>query len=289
MGARSRYVAQRHLDRMAETAVGRLPPLACVAFDAITTSLVIDGRFELEELTALETHVFPRLAAREVCLDIGANIGNHAVFFADHFRRVLAFEPHPRIFRLLELNAELRDNIEVFQVGLSDRAGRVSAAPLPGNVGTTSIRRADQGGDGGAAQVAFDVVRLDDIDEVRALERVDFVKIDVEGHEVEALEGARETLMRHRPVVALEVLGEDIADGSSAAIELLKSFGYAHVHALQSNRPFARAPKPVARLATALMGLLLDRRPPKRFTVEPVERLERRNYPIVLVSVAPLV
>lgn len=285
MGARTRYFASQHLTKTADLARNDCPQVACFAFDAISNSIMIDGRFEREELDALARLVFAGMEHKRTCLDIGANIGNHSLFFADYFQNVLAFEPHPRTFRLLDLNAELADNIEPHQIGLSDKADHVTAAPIPGNIGMTSIGRADEGTQG---TIEFDVIRLDDVAAVQTAQAIDFIKIDVEGHELPALRGAEDTLRKHQPVIAMEVLKGDIANGTSAAIEYLTSLGYAHTYVLQSNRPFARAPKPIARLMTALAGLIFDKRPAKEFSLAAFDRLEARNYPIVLLSMTPL-
>lgn len=287
MGARTRYSALKHLTETADVALSaqKLPQVACFAFDVISSSIMVDGRFEAEELDALQRLVFPKLDHRRVCLDIGANIGNHSLFFADHFDRVLAFEPHPRTFRLLELNAELVDNVETHNIGLSDSAGTVSAAPIAGNIGMASIgRNADES----AHSVEFDVLRLDALQLGEKHQSIDFLKIDVEGHELPALMGASVTLQKHKPVVAMEVLKDDIHNGTSEAIEFLTSLGYAHRYVLQSNRPFSRAPKAISKLMVTLAGLLFDKRPEKKFSLEAFTALEARNYPVVILSAKPL-
>ena len=284
VGARSRYFALRHLEKMSQRAVGTYPQVACLAFDVISNSIAVDGRFEREELEALAKHVFPRLNGTEVCLDIGANIGNHSLFFARHFREVHAFEPHPRIYPLLDYNAALADNVTTYPFGCSSEEGTFTAAAVSGNIGMTSVGR-----EGGETKVELQLKRLDEVPAIKALSRIDFVKIDVEGHEAEAFEGARETLQAHRPVVALEILAPEISEGTSRSIQTLKSIGYKHFYALRSHRPFASAPKPLAKAATALAGLLFDKRPEKSFTLEPVEKLDVRNHPLVIASVTPLI
>lgn len=284
MGARSRYFALQHLTRMSHEASGTYPQLACLAFDVITNSIVVDGRFEREELDALAKHVFPKLPAMDVCLDIGANIGNHALFFSDHFQQVHAFEPHPRLYPLLDYNAAMANNVTTYPFGCSSEDGTFHAAAVEGNIGMTSVGRTD-----GNASIELPLKRLDNVDKIKALPRIDFMKIDVEGHEAAVFEGAAELLKKHRPVVALEVLAPEITDGSSKSLETLRSLGYDHIYSLQSHRPFASAPKPLAKAATALSGLIFDKRPAKSFTLEPVDRLENKNHPLVIAAATALV
>src|SRR5215475_1675190 len=91
--------------------IRRFPQVACFAFDYISTEIAVHGRFERAELECLSVQLFARMRSRRVCLDVGANIGNHSLVFAQHFARVLAFEPNPRTFKLLAINAELAQNI----------------------------------------------------------------------------------------------------------------------------------------------------------------------------------
>lgn len=284
MGARARYIAHRYIRKKALESLPHYPQIACLAFDEISTQIMVDGRYEREELAALERHLFPKMHSRRVCLDIGANIGNHSLFFADHFEQVVAFEPHPRLFRLLELNAELKNNVKAVNLGLSNEASTVYAQAILGNIATTKIGRDSEDQE----SVAFEVRPLDDVEPTLALDTIDLVKIDVEGHETEAIQGAENTLRKFKPIVLVEVLATEIQNGTSEAIKLLDAFGYKHLYELRSHRPFARAPKSVSRLVTGFLGLVFDYRPPKHFTVEKIEKLETRNYLMIIASPAEI-
>lgn len=69
------------------------PRLVGFAFDHITAKVHIDGRLEGNELNALETLLFPKLAKGGVCPDIGSNIGNHAETFGDFFPWCIRLSP----------------------------------------------------------------------------------------------------------------------------------------------------------------------------------------------------
>ena len=265
--------------------IERFPQLACFAYDAITLAIHLDGRYERDELEFLAERIFPTLPGPAVCLDIGANIGNHSLHFAQHFDRVIAFEPHPRTFALLSVNAALVKNVLALNCGASSQAGTVSVNESRTNMGASSIGRA--GGDGGNT-VSFALQRLDEVPEVIACERIAFVKIDVEGHEREALEGAAETLRRHRPVVAMEALAEEVEDGTTAALAYLRGLGYSHVYELCDQGLIGQLPRRLAKAARALLAVVTGRRVRRPRRLQRVERLEKRNYPMLLCATGPI-
>ena len=106
MNGIGRYFARHYLARMNAQHVRRYPQDVGFTFDLITQGIHLDGRFDRDYLQFLPDRIFPQLLPGGICLDIGTNIGNHSLAFAPHFTHVFAFEPHPRTFRLLELNAE---------------------------------------------------------------------------------------------------------------------------------------------------------------------------------------
>lgn len=69
--------------------------------DAICREILLDGYYERDLLAGM-----CKLAGNKqgTCLDIGANIGNHSVYFSGHFAKVVAFEAHPRNVGILRAN-----------------------------------------------------------------------------------------------------------------------------------------------------------------------------------------
>lgn len=215
-------VTGRHLGSLGRRHLAEgLPQLATFAFDHVGQAIAVWGRYERDELELLMRSLGDRRAERGVCLDVGANIGNHSLFFADHFEEVFAFEPHPRTFALLRLNAELKGNVRCFNVAASDAEGRARLAQRADNVGMASLH-----GDPAGGSVECRLCRIDDLPELTG-RPVALMKVDVEGHEAAVLRGARAMLMRERPVVVFEQAAAEIRDGTSESIELLRECGYA--------------------------------------------------------------
>jgi len=140
------------------------------------------------------------------CLDIGANIGCTALLFSQLFRDVIAFEPSPTTFALLERNLERAGvgNVRLVNTGLGDVAGRSQLTFSPDNRAGGYVSDLTAASVGHTCETIA-IRRLDDVDGELDLVPVDFVKIDVEGFEGHVLDGGRELLQRDRPVVVLEL------------------------------------------------------------------------------------
>lgn len=140
-----------------------------------------------------------------VCLDIGANVGHHALFMSRHASRVFAFEPYAPVRRLLEEKLLLNEvtNVEISDIALgAENASMPFFSPPEGNLGIGSFVK-----DFSEVNVAageLEVKRLDDLTGTLGLEKLDFIKLDVEGFEKDTLTGSREALKKFRPVVLFE-------------------------------------------------------------------------------------
>lgn len=135
-----------------------------------------------------------------LAVDVGANIGNHTVFFAKHLGlRVLSIEPEALNVNLLRENIEangLLDPVEVLPVAAMAKAGTVALEQrIDGNRGTFSAHASDTG----VASMA--------LDELVGDEDVALIKIDVEGAELEVLLGAERILRSQKPLVVVEAHG----------------------------------------------------------------------------------
>lgn len=151
-----------------------------------------------------------------VAIDGGANIGVHTVEFARHMSgwgSVIAFEAQERVFYALAGNVALNNcmNARVRLAALGERAGEIRVPELdpflPASFGSLALRdRPDNEPIGQevfydkAAGDSVPMVALDSLE----LRRLDLVKLDIEGMELEALRGARALLERCRPILQVE-------------------------------------------------------------------------------------
>ncbi len=95
------------------------------ANDYIANHIVIDGFYEklLLDNTLFFLDTLKENTKNWVFIDIGANIGNHSIYFSDYVKEVHAFEPNPRVFRILEINSEYKKNINCYNYGLGENKG----------------------------------------------------------------------------------------------------------------------------------------------------------------------
>jgi len=123
-----------------------------------------------------------------VAVDVGANIGLHTLFMAKRVApggRVLAFEPSPQNFSRLKEHVEnnCSDNVRIFPLAVGDRR---ETGFFHENFDDSSRSHFSNKGGG----LAIEIVRLDDICRSEGVRQIDFLKLDVEGFEMRALEGA---------------------------------------------------------------------------------------------------
>lgn len=182
-----------------------------------------EGRlYEREELALIAQHLSPG----GTFIDIGANVGNHAVWAlcSAGAGRVIAFEPGLIAHTVLTVNKALNglDQLDIRKVALSDREGTACLGPAhPANLGGSTL---SESGPGQIVETQRGDVALSGID-------VDFLKIDVEGHELQVLSGLEGLFARTHPPMMIEV-----ADTSRPVFEdWMRRTGY---HLSESNRHY---------------------------------------------------
>ncbi|MET0326352.1 MAG: FkbM family methyltransferase [Ilumatobacteraceae bacterium] len=197
------------------TGLTRLPWLADVKSRAYYGVLRVIRRPFEQEFEAVRPYLRPRM----LCLDVGANHGQSidALVMMEPEVRVVAFEPQPRLYRRLVRRFPPGGSTTVLPYGVGDRPGRstlwvpsYNGCAFDGLATTTDEQSATdwfsyriRNYDPSKVSVEtyeIEIVRLDDV----VSEPVGFIKLDVQGAELAALEGAGRILSDDQPVVMVE-------------------------------------------------------------------------------------
>ncbi|HEY0557506.1 MAG TPA: FkbM family methyltransferase [Thermoanaerobaculia bacterium] len=134
-----------------------------------------------------------------VIFDVGANIGFYTLLLAKRVGpsgRVHAFEPDPLSFAILSRRAR-RPNVELNPTAAGDRTGRITLFTHRSNRADNRVH--DSLGGETAESVDVRLTTLDDYCAARGIDRIDAVKMDIQGAEVAALTGFRKELGRLKP------------------------------------------------------------------------------------------
>ena len=189
--------------------------LAFTSDNVIGRSLRLYGEWAEHELSVLRTLI----PAGATVVDVGANIGTHTLPFSRWVGsgRVIAIEAQPAVCELLRLNCAEngRHNVEIVNAICAERLG-------------TFAFRADYGGEQNVGGISFASKRIGlwqklsnwlagikknragtgipvvTLDTLCADKPIAFIKLDIEGMELDALRGARETLSRGHPAIYFE-------------------------------------------------------------------------------------
>jgi FkbM family methyltransferase len=213
----------------------------------IDSNIYFKGCHEPRTTAFINKHVKPGMVA----LDIGANIGAHTLRLAKLVGaagRVYAFEPTSWAYAKLQHNAALNAGYQLTleKIGLADFDGTRRL-----RIGTRFLLNRGKE-DFDEEDIRF--MRLDDYLAGQAVERVDFVKIDVDGFDYKVLSGAVASLRQHRPLMIAELAPRYLAgqgDSAVALLELLHGLGY----------EFSLEAEPEQRLTTP--AEVMARLPPK--------------------------
>jgi len=173
----------------------------------------------------------------EIFVDIGAHTGAYAIMVARHTQchRIIAFEPDARNFAHLQANLlvnRLIGKVETHQVAISDKDGTapfMSVEP-PYNVWSRISQEPNSQGNA--------LVRTARLDSLLSLDSASVgLKIDVEGHEFQVIDGMPNLLRANRCILQVECVPERLP----AFAAKMKALGYDHIHSIAHDRYFIRA------------------------------------------------
>lgn len=152
------------------------------------------------------TQVVKRLVKHgDIVFDVGANIGYYSILLSKLVGdkgKVLCFEPTEHYRTVLNINLEANHihNVEVFSFGLSNKSQQLEI-----QIGSSSASLHNPGCLPSELSELITLRSLDNFTESLCLERIDFIKVDIDGHEPLFLEGAWKTLEKYNPVILLEI------------------------------------------------------------------------------------
>ena len=202
----------------------RSHPIAVFGNDHIGAKIFLQGiyeRQEIEDLFAILRAL--NLDPSEMTIaDVGANIGNHSIQFSKAFKMVLAFEPNPRVFAVLKANSSMIDRIKTYQIGVGRGEAKARISEHWNNLGESSIVHHNQADD----SFNIDIQPLDTLS--KKFGKIDVIKIDVEGMEMDVLLGSKNLIKKHHPIICLEQHSSEFTNErtETEAVDWLRERGY---------------------------------------------------------------
>jgi FkbM family methyltransferase len=221
----------------------------------ISSQLAQEGYWEFTESMVLLSLIRPGMTV----LDVGANLGYYSMLLARSLGsegELQAFEPEPRNFFLLLANTLLLQKyettcprIQLYRKALANHLGTQALQLHPSNFGfhqlTTETNPQSQ-------TTPVETTTIDHLRQSGQLTRkIDLIKADIQGHELEMVHGAEKTIMSDHPILALEL--EPYISGEPKCLELLSwlnDYGYSHFRLFHSDSK--HPPKPLIEMVCLL-------------------------------------
>lgn len=189
-------------------------------FYGVGAQILEKSAYDPEDIACVKSFLTCRkehFGAGVVAIDGGANVGVHALEWSRHMRgwgKVIAVEAQERVFYALAGNVALQNctNVRALWAALGEEAGEIHI-PEPDYTDKGSFGSFELKPRVGTENIGQEIdyskptstVRQMTVDSLN-LPRLDFLKLDVEGMEMEALDGANETIKRCRPILFVEII-----------------------------------------------------------------------------------
>jgi FkbM family methyltransferase len=242
--------------------------------DWIGYNILLNGYYEKRELNRLvDSFSFDTFQCN--VLDIGANIGNHSVFFSQYFKRVISFEPQKRTFELLKLNTSRLENVEVFNYGLSSTEGDVIFNIPYSNTGLANQNEFD-------SLMYQEKVTMKNLHNVISDIEFGLIKIDVEGSEIDVIVSISSFIKKSLPIISFELN----KNSNHEIIDVLKKHGYNKFYILKENEYlFKITGNSIFHKSFRFLIRLFSN--DRQSGLKIVQKFENREYPLV-TAVHPL-
>lgn len=177
------------------------------------------ARRDIEETGEVELlHLTKFVSPGDIVIDIGANTGTYSLALSELTNRVIAIEANPRLTAMLRTMR--LPGVEVMEIALAASEGSMTLNVIDGNYDEATLRTQNLTGE--LTPVRVRTRSLDSL----GLDRVGFIKIDVEGFEEEVLTGATNTIDTDLPTLLIEIEERHNLGGLARISKLLGERGY---------------------------------------------------------------
>ena len=178
-----------------------------------------------EQLLRLNYSVL--LEANRSFLDVGGNLGAHAICFLDDMQatNLAIFEPIPDLLQHLRQRFANRNNVTVYPYALSNRTGQASFYVKANALAESGLAQKGAYADGKNDNLMIISVSVLKLDDIKLGFLPDFIKIDIEGAEIDMLHGGIATIAKARPIISVEY-GNTGYEAFGHAVEALPNWAH---------------------------------------------------------------
>ena len=165
---------------------------------------------------------------RYIALDIGAHIGIHTLTMSKYAKQVIAFEPSPKTFEVLNENTKKHNNIKIYKMAVGNYTGTTKF--ILNDVSSLSQIE-------GFENVNVPIVDLDTFLDKETKQLINFIKIDVEGFEIPAFQGMKNIIIQNKPIIVFEDHTGDtckhLQDNFNYSITEINSSNFIAIHKIE--------------------------------------------------------
>lgn len=186
----------------------------------IDQEIFVRGVYEPEILALIKKIV----KKDDICIDVGANIADTALFISSivgNAGRVICYEPIKSLVEQIRLSKDLNNftNLTIINKALGNKKEIKTIYKNPINIGGSSLVSDNKDFD-------TEIIEISDGVELQHLDRVDFIKIDVEGYEWEAIQALKKIIQRFKPKLIFEFTIEAHGEGKIEILYFLQKENY---------------------------------------------------------------
>jgi FkbM family methyltransferase len=167
---------------------------------------------DMDELNILKK-IIP---TKSVIVDVGANVGRWALF--SQAEKIYAFEPFPKTFNNLKNNLELNPSLKIQPLNLALSNQKASVSMQTETITNSGMNKISTAHSPLAVQVQ--TTTLDSWVSENDIQKIDFIKIDVEGYEMQVLAGADYVISKFKPSLFLEIDDQLLKKYATTPVEI---------------------------------------------------------------------